>query len=97
MLKYLMLLAIISNAEQLTVVQQFQQLTRQLPFLGSSVALGVADAMARTGLPYTISFVIRRSGVVLDGTPLGQAIEWMMQKQSVRRSASQSIASIRGS
>ena len=24
-----------------------------------------------------ISFVIRRSGVVLDGTPLGQAIEWI--------------------
>ena len=40
-------------------------------------ALGVADAMARTGLPYMISFVIRRSGVVLDGTPLGQAIEWI--------------------
>jgi homocysteine S-methyltransferase len=38
-------------------------------------ALGVADAMAETGLPYSISFVIRRTGVVLDGTPLGQAIE----------------------
>ena len=37
-------------------------------------ALGVADAMARTGLPYVISFVIRRSGVVLDGTPLAEAI-----------------------
>lgn len=37
-------------------------------------ALGVADAMAETGLPYIISFVIRRTGVVLDGTPLGQAI-----------------------
>jgi homocysteine S-methyltransferase len=37
-------------------------------------ALGVADVMAETGAPYFISFVIRRSGVVLDGTPLGQAI-----------------------
>lgn len=40
-------------------------------------ALGVADAMAETGLPYIISFVIRRTGVVLDGTPLGQAIDWI--------------------
>lgn len=38
-------------------------------------ALGVADAMAATGLPYVISFVIRRTGVVLDGTPLGQAMD----------------------
>jgi homocysteine S-methyltransferase len=38
-------------------------------------ALGVADAMAETGLPYIISFVIRRTGVVLDGTPLGEAME----------------------
>lgn len=37
-------------------------------------ALGVADAMAATGLPYLISFVIRRSGHVLDGTPLGAAM-----------------------
>lgn len=37
-------------------------------------ALGVADVMAETGLPYIVSFVIRRTGVVLDGTPLGHAI-----------------------
>jgi homocysteine S-methyltransferase len=37
-------------------------------------ALGVADAMAETGRPYVVSFVIRRAGVVLDGTPLGEAI-----------------------
>ena len=37
-------------------------------------ALGVADAMAETGLPYLISFVIRRTGAVLDGAPLGQAM-----------------------
>lgn len=37
-------------------------------------ALGVADVMAETGLPYLISFVIRRTGVVLDGAPLGAAI-----------------------
>jgi homocysteine S-methyltransferase len=37
-------------------------------------ALGVSDVMAQTSTPYLISFVIRRSGVVLDGTPLGEAI-----------------------
>lgn len=38
-------------------------------------ALGVADAMAETDRPYVISFVIRRTGVVLDGTPLVQAMD----------------------
>lgn len=38
-------------------------------------ALGVADAMAETNLPYMISFVIRRTGVVLDGTPIDQAMD----------------------
>ncbi len=38
-------------------------------------ALGVADAMAETDLPYVISFVIRRTGVVLDGTPVVQAMD----------------------
>lgn len=38
-------------------------------------ALGVADAMSETALPYVISFVIRRSGHVLDGEALGAAIE----------------------
>lgn len=42
---------------------------------GVDEALGVADVMAATGLPYLISFVIRRTGTVLDGTPLGQAID----------------------
>ncbi len=37
-------------------------------------ALGVADAMAQTSLPYIISFVIRRTGVVLDGIPLREAM-----------------------
>lgn len=37
-------------------------------------ALGVADVMAETGLPFILSFVIRRTGLVLDGTPLGEAM-----------------------
>jgi homocysteine S-methyltransferase len=37
--------------------------------------LGVARAMAGTGLPYVISAVIRGSGSLLDGTPLAEVIE----------------------
>jgi S-methylmethionine-dependent homocysteine/selenocysteine methylase len=37
-------------------------------------AIGIAKAMGRTGLPYIISFVIARDGLVLDGTDLETAI-----------------------
>jgi homocysteine S-methyltransferase len=40
-----------------------------------SEAYGIAAAMAQTNLPYVLSFVIRESGTLLDGTPLHQAIE----------------------
>lgn len=38
-------------------------------------ARGIAKVMEKTGLPYIISFVISRDGLVLDGTPLDLAIE----------------------
>ncbi len=38
-------------------------------------AIGAATAMAATGLPFVVSFVLDESGRVLDGTPLGQAIQ----------------------
>ena len=53
-------------------------------------AAGVADAMAETGLPYMISFVIRRSGLVLDGTALGQAIK-RIDAEAVRPPAGFSV------
>jgi len=37
-------------------------------------AIGIARVMAQTGLPYVISFVIEKSGRLLDGTPLTEAI-----------------------
>lgn len=40
-----------------------------------SEALGMADRLAVSGKPYIISFVINRSGSVLDGSPLLEAIE----------------------
>lgn len=43
-----------------------------LPALGE--ALGMASVMATTGLPYLLSFVVRPTGVLLDGTPLADAV-----------------------
>ncbi len=37
-------------------------------------ALGMADAMAKTGLPYIISFMLRKDGCLIDGTRLCDAI-----------------------
>ncbi|MDJ0781531.1 MAG: homocysteine S-methyltransferase family protein [Desulfosarcinaceae bacterium] len=48
-----------------------------LPAVGE--ATGMARAMAQTGQPYIVSFVINRRGRVLDGTPLGTAIDQVDQ------------------
>ena len=37
-------------------------------------ALGMADALASSGCPFLVSFIIRPSGCLLDGTPLDEAI-----------------------
>jgi homocysteine S-methyltransferase len=37
-------------------------------------ALGLAEAMAATGTPYLVSFIIRPAGTLLDGTPLDEAV-----------------------
>ncbi len=37
-------------------------------------ALGMAKAMARTGLPYLISFTVKKEGTLIDGTPIHEAI-----------------------
>jgi homocysteine S-methyltransferase len=47
-------------------------LAATLPAL--SEALGLARALAGTGLPYLVSFVARPEGTLLDGTPLADAI-----------------------
>lgn len=40
-----------------------------------SEALGIAMAMSSTNHPYMLSFVVDQTGCVLDGIPLGEAIE----------------------
>ena len=37
-------------------------------------ALGMAKAMGKTGLPYIISFMIRKNGCLIDGTPIAEAV-----------------------
>lgn len=37
-------------------------------------ALGMARAMAQTGLPYLISFTVKKEGTLIDGTPIHEAI-----------------------
>jgi S-methylmethionine-dependent homocysteine/selenocysteine methylase len=44
-------------------------------FPAVSEAIGVARAMASTGIPYAVSFVLAPTGHVLDGTPLADAVE----------------------
>jgi homocysteine S-methyltransferase len=39
-----------------------------------SEATGLAKAMSRTSIPYGISFVLRSTGTLLDGTPIADAI-----------------------
>lgn len=43
-------------------------------------ARGIARALATTGVPYVLSFVIRRDGCLLDGTPLDLAIDTIDQE-----------------
>lgn len=47
-------------------------LASTLPAL--SEAIGLAKALAATGLPYLVSFVVRPEGTLLDGTPLHEAL-----------------------
>ncbi|MCP3849353.1 MAG: homocysteine S-methyltransferase family protein [Gammaproteobacteria bacterium] len=40
-------------------------------------ALGIAKAMEKTGVPYILSFVIDKDGIILDGTRLDKAITYI--------------------
>jgi homocysteine S-methyltransferase len=45
------------------------------PIPAVTEAQGIAAAMSKLGLPYLLSFVIYAEGTMLDGTPLGQAMD----------------------
>ncbi|MCH8126038.1 homocysteine S-methyltransferase family protein [candidate division KSB1 bacterium] len=71
----------IDTAESFHSDQLLALLETQIDFLMAatlpalSEALGIARAMAVAKIPYFLSFVIRKNGRLLDGTPLDQAIE----------------------
>ncbi|MBJ6802687.1 homocysteine S-methyltransferase family protein [Geomonas propionica] len=60
------------QAEKLAATTVDFLLAATLPAL--SEATGLALALARTGKPYMVSFVVRPTGTLLDGTPLKEAI-----------------------
>ncbi|PLY11592.1 MAG: homocysteine methyltransferase [Desulfuromonas sp.] len=60
------------QAEQLAASAADFILAATLPAL--SEATGLAQALAATGKPYVVSFVLRPAGTLLDGTPLQTAI-----------------------
>ncbi|MBJ6725169.1 homocysteine S-methyltransferase family protein [Geomesophilobacter sediminis] len=60
------------QAERLAATKVDFLLAATLPAL--SEATGLALALAATGKPYVVSFVVRPAGTLLDGTPLKDAI-----------------------
>ena len=60
------------QAEALAAAGVDLLLAATLPALGEAV--GLAQALAATRLPYMVSFVARPEGTLLDGTPLREAI-----------------------
>jgi homocysteine S-methyltransferase len=47
-------------------------------------ALGMAEALASTGCPYLVSFIVRPSGGLLDGTPMDEAMSRVDEEVSPR-------------
>jgi len=59
-------------------------------------AQGIVRALEPTGIPYVLSFVIRRDGCILDGTPLDLAID-MIDQESKYPPASYAVNCIHAS
>lgn len=68
------------EAEVFHSTQIKQLATSEIDFLfastlpATSEAIGIAKTMSKTSLPYILSFVVDKTGAVLDGTPLDRAI-----------------------
>ena len=61
------------QAERLAAAGVDFLMAATLPALGE--ATGLAAALAETGKPYIVSFVLRPAGTLLDGTPLKAAVD----------------------
>lgn len=67
---------------QLALAQVDFLIAQTLPSIEE--AAGIAKAMATTGVPYIISFVINRDGVVLDGTKLVRAVKFIDSQTKIK-------------
>jgi S-methylmethionine-dependent homocysteine/selenocysteine methylase len=69
-------------------VDQFS--SKEIDFLFAGImpakteALGMALAMAGSGIPYIISFMVNKDGRLLDGTPLADAIRTLDESVSIK-------------
>jgi S-methylmethionine-dependent homocysteine/selenocysteine methylase len=68
------------QVDQLTSAGVDYLITVTLPNIDE--AIGIAQAMSKTDVPYIISFVISRDGNILDGTSLSDAIEFLDSQTS---------------
>jgi len=62
-----------AQTEALAAARPDYLMAATLPALAE--AEGLAAALSQSGLPYLISFVVRGQGVLLDGTPLPEAVD----------------------
>ncbi|UCH83868.1 MAG: homocysteine S-methyltransferase family protein, partial [Candidatus Latescibacterota bacterium] len=62
-----------AQAEALSSTQVDFILVSTLP--ARSEAVGIARALARTGVPFVLSYIVRADGSLLDGSPLNETID----------------------
>ena len=80
----------IDEAYQFHSTQALQFRNQEIDFLFAGImpeineAIGMARAMADTNIPYIISFMIRKDGCLIDGTPISEAIELIDKQTSTK-------------
>ena len=70
-----------NQARELALAGADFLIAQTLPAL--SEAAGMTTALSQAGAPYLLSFVVRPQGTLLDGTPLGDAIERIDERAPV--------------
>jgi S-methylmethionine-dependent homocysteine/selenocysteine methylase len=79
----------VDESYEFHLVQALQFKREAVDFLFAGImpeineAIGMARAMAETEIPYIISFMIRKDGCLIDGTPISEAIELIDQSVNV--------------
>ena len=80
----------IDEAFEFHSVQTKQFKNENVEFLFANImpeikeVVGMAKAMSKTGIPYIISFMIRKNGCLLDGTSIADAIKIIDEQMTVK-------------